>query len=101
MSEEQVEISPSQLAIDSLAKKNRELEEVISFEPVDIKKLQLRLQGSVLVTVNAGSMAYAYAFLANNDEKLISSKEKFQLKCAKSVRKGHVHSKFIHVLKFF
>merc|ERR1711937_211879 len=79
MAEEQVEISPSQLAIDSLAKKNRELEEVISFEPVDIKKLQLRLQGSVLVTVNAGSMAYAYAFLANNDEKLISSKDREKL----------------------
>ena len=50
------------------------LEEVVSFQPVDIKKLQLRLQGSVLVTVNAGSMAYAYAFLAHKDEKIISAK---------------------------
>lgn len=101
MSEEQVEISPSQLAIDSLAKKNRELEEVISFEPVDIKKLQLRLQGSVLVTVNAGSMAYAYAFLANNDEKLISSKEKFQLKCKIIITYYKSQLKIYSYIKFF
>lgn len=31
--------------------------------PIDLKKLQLRLQGSVAVTVNAGPLAYASAFL--------------------------------------
>lgn len=39
-----------------------ELEEVI-LPPADVKKLQLRLQGCVAVTVNAGPLAYAQAFL--------------------------------------
>lgn len=39
-----------------------ELEEVV-MPPIDVKKLQLRLQGSVAVTVNAGPLAYATAFL--------------------------------------
>lgn len=39
-----------------------ELEETI-LPPADVKKLQLRLQGSVAVQVNAGPLAYAQAFL--------------------------------------
>ena len=39
-----------------------ELEEVV-MPPIDVKKLQLRLQGSVAVQVNAGPLAYALAFL--------------------------------------
>lgn len=39
-----------------------ELEDVV-LPPIDVKKLQLRLQGSVAVTVNAGALAYATAFL--------------------------------------
>lgn len=40
-----------------------ELEEVVLTRPTDVKKLQLRLQGSVCVQVNAGPLAYATAFL--------------------------------------
>lgn len=39
-----------------------ELEDVV-LPPIDVKKLQLRLQGSVAVQVNAGPLAYANAFL--------------------------------------
>lgn len=39
-----------------------ELEDVV-LPPIDVKKLQLRLQGSVAVQVNAGPLAYATAFL--------------------------------------
>lgn len=41
----------------------QELEDVALIGPTDVKKLQLRLQGSICVTVNAGPLAYASAFL--------------------------------------
>ena len=63
--EDSIQISPLQIAINSLKKKNRELNDVISHEPLDLKKLQLRLQGSVMVTVNSGSLTYARAFIGN------------------------------------
>lgn len=40
-----------------------ELEDVVFTQPTDAKKLQLKLQGSVCVQVNAGPLAYALVFL--------------------------------------
>lgn len=57
-----LELSPIEVAIDEMQAKVAELEEVV-LGPIDLKKLQLRLQGSVAVTVNAGPLAYASAFL--------------------------------------
>lgn len=57
-----VELSPIEVAIDEMQIRVAELEEVV-MPPIDVKKLQLRLQGSVAVTVNAGPLAYAMAFL--------------------------------------
>ncbi|XP_038110959.1 dedicator of cytokinesis protein 9 isoform X3 [Culex quinquefasciatus] len=56
------ELSPIDVAIDEMQAKMGELEEVV-LGPIDAKKLQLRLQGCVAVTVNAGPLAYASAFL--------------------------------------
>ncbi|XP_053664214.1 dedicator of cytokinesis protein 9 [Anopheles marshallii] len=56
------ELSPIEVAIDEMQTKLAELEEIV-MGPIDLKKLQLRLQGSVAVTVNAGPLAYASAFL--------------------------------------
>ncbi|XP_049286761.1 dedicator of cytokinesis protein 9 isoform X3 [Anopheles funestus] len=56
------ELSPIEVAIDEMQTKIAELEEIV-MGPIDLKKLQLRLQGSVAVTVNAGPLAYASAFL--------------------------------------
>ncbi|XP_030384667.1 dedicator of cytokinesis protein 9 isoform X2 [Scaptodrosophila lebanonensis] len=61
-SREIIELSPIEVAIDEMQAKVSELEEII-LPPADVKKLQLRLQGSVAVTVNAGPLAYAHAFL--------------------------------------
>ncbi|XP_061518026.1 dedicator of cytokinesis protein 9 isoform X4 [Anopheles gambiae] len=57
-----LELSPIEVAIDEMQTKVAELEEIV-MGPIDLKKLQLRLQGSVAVTVNAGPLAYASAFL--------------------------------------
>lgn len=62
-----IELTPIEVAIDEMQNRVAELEEVV-MPPIDVKKLQLRLQGSVAVTVNAGPLAYALVFL---DPKLI------------------------------
>ncbi|XP_055683113.1 dedicator of cytokinesis protein 9 isoform X1 [Lutzomyia longipalpis] len=56
------ELTPIEVAVDEMQNRVAELEEVV-LPPIDLKKLQLRLQGSVAVTVNAGPLAYASAFL--------------------------------------
>ena len=58
-----VELSPIEVALDEMRQQVQELEDVALIVPTDAKKLQLRLQGSVCVTVNAGPLAYASAFL--------------------------------------
>lgn len=57
-----IELNPIEVAIDEMQNRVSELEEVV-MPPIDVKKLQLRLQGSVAVQVNAGPLAYANAFL--------------------------------------
>lgn len=58
-----IELNPIEVAIDEMQNRVCELEEVV-MPPIDVKKLQLRLQGSVAVQVNAGPLAYANAFLS-------------------------------------
>ncbi|GBN27028.1 Dedicator of cytokinesis protein 11, partial [Araneus ventricosus] len=61
-----------------------ELEEVVTLQPTDIKKLQLKLQGSISVQVNAGPLAYATAFLEGKKpekyptDKVMSLKEVYR-----------------------
>nr|CAB3239439.1 dedicator of cytokinesis protein 9-like [Phallusia mammillata] len=57
------ELKPIEVALDEMTCKCDELELLITADRVDLKKLQLRLQGSVNVQVNAGPLAYAKAFL--------------------------------------
>lgn len=59
---QEIELSPIDVAIDEMHTRVAELEDVV-LPPIDVKKLQLRLQGSVAVTVNAGALAYAIVFL--------------------------------------
>lgn len=58
-----VELSPIEVAIDEMQTKVSELADVVFAQSIDVKKLQLRLQGSVAVQVNAGPLAYANSFL--------------------------------------
>ena len=60
------EMKPIEVALDEMTLKCNELEQLISAERIDLKKMQLRLQGSVNVQVNAGPLAYARAFLLDN-----------------------------------
>ncbi|XP_028129258.2 dedicator of cytokinesis protein 9 [Diabrotica virgifera virgifera] len=59
----QTELTPIEVAIDEMQSRVAELEDVVFTQPTDPKKLQLRLQGSVCVQVNAGPLAYASVFL--------------------------------------
>lgn len=67
-----IELTPIEVAIDEMQNRVNELEEVV-LPPIDVIKLQLRLQGSVAVTVNAGPLAYASAFLDPKQSKKYSS----------------------------
>lgn len=79
-----MELSPIEVAIDEMQTKISELEDVVLTQTIDVKKLQLRLQGSgkekklsdsheimnnlvllhkVAVQVNQGPLAYANSFL--------------------------------------
>lgn len=62
---QKIELTPIEVAIDEMQSKLGELEEVV-VAPIDLKKLQLRLQGAVAVQVNVGPLAYASAFLDPN-----------------------------------
>ncbi|XP_067007867.2 dedicator of cytokinesis protein 9 [Anabrus simplex] len=57
------ELNPIEVALDEMQMRVAELEDVVFSKPTDAKKLQLRLQGSVCVQVNAGPLAYATTFL--------------------------------------
>ncbi|KPI93946.1 Dedicator of cytokinesis protein 9 [Papilio xuthus] len=57
------EKSPIEVAVAEMESQVTELSEIVNAKAPDLKKLQLRLQGSVCVQVNAGPLAYANAFL--------------------------------------
>ncbi|XP_070802098.1 dedicator of cytokinesis protein 10 isoform X1 [Pituophis catenifer annectens] len=63
------ELNPIEVAIDEMSKKISELKQLCTMEEVDMIRLQLKLQGSVSVKVNAGPMAYARAFLEETNAK--------------------------------
>ncbi|XP_052757821.1 dedicator of cytokinesis protein 9 isoform X1 [Galleria mellonella] len=57
------EKSPIEVAVAEMESQVVELAEIVNAKSTDLKKLQLRLQGSICVQVNAGPLAYANAFL--------------------------------------
>ena len=59
----EVELTPIEVAIDEMHSKAVDIQDVVDLQRPDFKKLQLKLQGSVSVQVNAGPLAYAQAFL--------------------------------------
>ncbi|XP_072180438.1 dedicator of cytokinesis protein 9-like [Diadema setosum] len=74
------ELNPLQVAVEELQSKVREMNEVLSSDNVDMKRVQLLLQGSVSVQVNAGPQAYAAAFLGKGREEKWNQQQIFDLK---------------------
>ncbi|XP_051051160.1 dedicator of cytokinesis protein 9 [Phodopus roborovskii] len=69
MYQHHTDLNPIEVAIDEMSKKVAELRQLCSSAEVDMIKLQLKLQGSVSVQVNAGPLAYARAFLDDSNTK--------------------------------
>ncbi|XP_012583037.1 PREDICTED: dedicator of cytokinesis protein 10 isoform X2 [Condylura cristata] len=69
ISQSSTELNPIEVAIDEMSKKVSELNQLCTMDDVDMIRLQLKLQGSVGVKVNAGPMAYARAFLEETNAK--------------------------------
>ncbi|TNN43606.1 Dedicator of cytokinesis protein 9 [Liparis tanakae] len=63
MYQHHTDLSPIEVAIDEMSKKVAEIQQLCSSSEVDMIRLQLKLQGSISVQVNAGPLAYARAFL--------------------------------------
>ncbi|KAM8976413.1 dedicator of cytokinesis protein 9 isoform 2-T2 [Pelodytes ibericus] len=80
MYQHHTDLSPIEVAIDEMSKKVAELRQLCSSTEVDMIKLQLKLQGSVSVQVNAGPLAYARVFLDDMNTKRYPDNKIKQLK---------------------
>ncbi|XP_063281579.1 dedicator of cytokinesis protein 9 isoform X3 [Pelobates fuscus] len=80
MYQHHTDLNPIEVAIDEMSKKVAELRQLCSSTEVDMIKLQLKLQGSVSVQVNAGPLAYARAFLDDTNTKKYADNKIKQLK---------------------
>ncbi|XP_069474277.1 dedicator of cytokinesis protein 10 isoform X2 [Ambystoma mexicanum] len=82
ISQSSIELNPIEVAIDEMSKKVVELNQLCTVEEVDMIRLQLKLQGSVSVKVNAGPMAYARAFIEDTNA---NKYPEFQVKQLKEI----------------
>ncbi|XP_053894876.1 dedicator of cytokinesis protein 11 isoform X1 [Malaclemys terrapin pileata] len=78
--EQQVNLKPIDVATDEIKDKTAELQKLCSSSEVDMIQLQLKLQGCVSVQVNAGPLAYARAFLNDNQASKYPTKKVNELK---------------------
>ena len=65
---ETAEVPPLEVAIEEMQAKVRSLQKVLMNPVTDMKMLQMQIQGSCGVTVNAGPLEYASAFLGNRND---------------------------------
>uniref|UniRef100_A0A4W5PA70 Dedicator of cytokinesis 9 n=1 Tax=Hucho hucho TaxID=62062 RepID=A0A4W5PA70_9TELE len=80
MYQHHTDLNPIEVAIDEMSKKVAELRQLVSTSDVDMIRLQLKLQGSISVQVNAGPLAYARAFLDDASTKKYPDNKVKQLK---------------------
>uniref|UniRef100_A0A673BK57 Dedicator of cytokinesis 9 n=1 Tax=Sphaeramia orbicularis TaxID=375764 RepID=A0A673BK57_9TELE len=80
MYQHHTDLSPIEVAIDEMSKKVAEIKQLCSSSEVDMIRLQLKLQGSISVQVNAGPLAYARAFLDDASAKKYPDNKVKQLK---------------------
>ncbi|XP_017547796.1 dedicator of cytokinesis protein 9 isoform X8 [Pygocentrus nattereri] len=80
MYQHHTDLNPIEVAIDEMSKKVAELRQLCASSEVDMIKLQLKLQGSISVQVNAGPLAYARAFLDDTTSKRYPDNKVKQLK---------------------
>ncbi|XP_076841659.1 dedicator of cytokinesis protein 9 [Brachyhypopomus gauderio] len=80
MYQHHTDLNPIEVAIDEMSKKVGELRQLCACSDVDMIKLQLKLQGSISVQVNAGPLAYARAFLDDTTSKKYPDNKVKQLK---------------------
>uniref|UniRef100_A0A8C5ANT1 Dedicator of cytokinesis 9 n=1 Tax=Gadus morhua TaxID=8049 RepID=A0A8C5ANT1_GADMO len=80
MYQHHTDLNPIEVAIDEMSKKVGEIRQLCSSSDVDMIRLQLKLQGSISVQVNAGPLAYARAFLDDASTKKYADNKVKQLK---------------------
>uniref|UniRef100_A0A8C7VTA9 Dedicator of cytokinesis protein 9 n=1 Tax=Oncorhynchus mykiss TaxID=8022 RepID=A0A8C7VTA9_ONCMY len=80
MYQHHTDLNPIEVAIDEMSKRLTELRQLVATNEVDMIRLQLKLQGSISVQVNAGPLAYARAFLDDASTKKYPDNKVKQLK---------------------
>uniref|UniRef100_A0A4W5NWI2 Dedicator of cytokinesis 9 n=1 Tax=Hucho hucho TaxID=62062 RepID=A0A4W5NWI2_9TELE len=80
MYQHHTDLNPIEVAIDEMSKRLAELRQLVATSEVDMIRLQLKLQGSISVQVNAGPLAYARAFLDDASTKKYPDNKVKQLK---------------------
>ncbi|XP_029558008.1 dedicator of cytokinesis protein 9-like isoform X2 [Salmo trutta] len=80
MYQHHTDLNPIEVAIDEMSKRLTELRQLVATSEVDMIRLQLKLQGSISVQVNAGPLAYARAFLDDASTKKYPDNSVKQLK---------------------
>ena len=60
---ETTDLSPLEVALESVENKTRDLKNVVETKPFNAKMLQLQLQGAVMTSVNEGPAHIAKVFL--------------------------------------
>ncbi|KAJ8252909.1 hypothetical protein GJAV_G00206900 [Gymnothorax javanicus] len=80
MYQHHADLNPIEVAIDEISRKVAELRDLCCASEVDMIRLQLKLQGSISVQVNAGPLAYARAFLDDGSAKKYPDNKVKQLK---------------------
>ncbi|XP_060724947.1 dedicator of cytokinesis protein 9 isoform X3 [Tachysurus vachellii] len=80
MYQHHTDLSPIEVAIDEMSVKVSELKALCAAAEVDMIRLQLKLQGSISVQVNAGPLAYARVFLNDTCAKKYPDNKVKQLK---------------------
>ena len=64
---EVVELSPLEVAIEEITGKVGSLKKVLKAAPIDMKMLQMQIQGCVSTAVNAGPLEYAAVFFGKKN----------------------------------
>lgn len=74
---DKIELTPIEVSIEAIADRCEKLRNVVEAEPINLKNLQLLLQGSVRASVNKGPLEFAQIFLnAENGKKHNADKVK-------------------------
>lgn len=77
MCEEEIELSPIEMAIEEIRKRTQVIESILDYKPTDLVMLDMRISGAIAPTVNQGPIAIARAFLGLHSKSELTDDERW------------------------